>query len=304
MTEQKKWTDADIEDQSGKIAIVTGSNSGIGFEAARVLANKNASVIMACRSVDKAMEAKNKIIKQNPKANVEVMSLDLSSLKSINTFAGFFREKFSKIDLLINNAGVMVPPYTKTEDGFELQFGTNHLGHFALTGLLIDLILATKNSRIVNVSSGAHNMGKIDFNDLNWEKRSYKKWFAYGMSKIANLYFTYELQRKLERRNLKAISVASHPGWTSTNLQQYAGFAGFFNQFFAQSVEIGTLPTLFAATAQDVKGGDYYGPDGFMEMRGYPKKVSSNKLSYDKEIAHELWKVSENLTGVKFQALE
>jgi NAD(P)-dependent dehydrogenase (short-subunit alcohol dehydrogenase family) len=226
--------------------------------------------------------------------------LDLASLKSIKSFADDFKAKYSKFDLLINNGGVMMPPYSKTEDGFELQFGTNHLGHFALTAQLMNLLKNTENSRVVNVSSGAHNYGNINFDDLTWEKRKYKPMSAYGDSKIANLYFTYELQNRLSKDGSNPMVTAAHPGWTATELQRHSGLFEFLNNFFAMKIEQGTLPTLRAAFDGNAQSGDYFGPDGFREMRGYPVKVESNKLSHDKEIAKKLWNVSEELTGVNF----
>jgi NAD(P)-dependent dehydrogenase (short-subunit alcohol dehydrogenase family) len=298
---QKKWDSNDIPDQKGRIAIVTGSSSGIGYETARVLANKNAEVIMAVRNLQKGNAALDTIKSGYQDADVKVMELDIASLESVLRFAEGFKKNFSRLDLLINNAGVMMPPYSKTADGFELQFGTNHLGHFALTGLLMDLIINTENSRFVNVSSTSHKSGKIDFDDLDWEKRTYKKMRAYGDSKIANIYFTYELQRILEKAGSKTIAVASHPGWTATELQRHVRIVNFLNRFFSQGIDMGALPTLYAAIAPDVKGGDYYGPAGWLEMRGYPKKVESNKLSHDTEIARRLWEVSEKLTGIEYK---
>ncbi len=194
----------------------------------------------------------------------------------------------------------MIPPYSKTADGFELQFGTNHLGHFALTGLLVDLIIKTPNGRIVNVSSSANILGNIDFNDLNWEKRKYKKWKAYGDSKRANLYFTYELQRRLNEISENTVVTSAHPGWTATELQRNAGLIKMLNHVFAQNIEMGALPTLYAATARDVEKGGFYGPGGFQEMRGYPKKVRKYALKCDKNIGKNLWDVSKELTGVQF----
>jgi len=298
---QKKWDSNDIPDQKGRIAIVTGSSSGIGYETARVLANKNAEVIMAVRNLQKGNAALDIIKAGYQDADVKVVELDLASLESVRRFVEDFKKKFSQLDLLINNAGVMMPPYSKTADGFELQFGTNHLGHFALTGLLMDLIINTESSRVVNVSSASHKSGKIDFDDLDWEKRTYKKMRAYGDSKIANIYFTYELQRNLEKAGSKTIAVASHPGWTATELQRHVGFVNFLNRFFSQGIDMGALPTIYAAIAPDVKGGDYYGPAGWLEMRGYPKKVESNKLSHDTGIARMLWEVSEKLTGIEYK---
>ena len=295
-----KWDSNNIPDQKGRVTIVTGSSSGIGYETARVLAEKNATVIIAVRNLEKGNAAAEKILGQYPNADVKVMELDLANLKSVRKFAAEFKNDFSRLDLLINNAGVMMPPYSKTKDGFELQFGTNHLGHFALTGLLFNLIKSTSGSRIVNVSSGAHIYGDLEFDDLNWEKRPYKKMKSYADSKIANLYFTYELQKRAEINGGNLLVTASHPGWTATELQRHAGLIRFLNNFFSQDITMGALPTLYAAVGEDVKGGDYYGPSGWREMKGYPKKVESNELSHDQEIARKLWEISEELTGVKY----
>ncbi len=294
------WDATNVPMQQGKLAIVTGSSSGIGFETARILASKNAKVIIAVRNIEKGNKALEKIRSEFPEANIEVRIVDLAELKSIHTFAESFKKDYDGIDLLINNAGVMIPPYTKTKDGFELQFGTNHLGHFALTGLLLDLIKNRNNSRIVNVSSKAHNMGNLNFDDLNWEKRRYKPWQAYGDSKIANLYFTYELQRRLDEGGFDVIVAAAHPGLTSSELERHSNIVGVINKLFAQSPLMGALPTLYAATANGVKKGDYFGPSDWSEWRGYPKLVQSKELAHDKEIAKRLWDVSERLTGVKY----
>jgi len=297
---KQDWSAEALGDQSGRIAIVTGSNSGIGFETARVLAGKGATVVMACRNLEKANLKADEIRAAHPGADVEVMQLDLSDLGSVRHFADAFRAKHSRLDLLINNAGIMVPPYGKTAQGFETQFGVNHLGHFALTGSLLDLITNTPGSRIVTVSSIAHYMGRIDFADLNWEK-GYRAQAAYGQSKIANLLFTYELQRRLAAAGKDTIAVAAHPGWTETNLQEHAKGVKFLNRFLAQEPLMGALPTLYAATEPGVNGAEYFGPRGFMEMNGPPKKVKSNKRSHDPNVAERLWNVSEELTGVHFQ---
>lgn len=302
MMKNEKWNTENILSQKGRIVIVTGSSSGIGYETARVLANKQASVIIAVRNLDKGNKALAKIIQQNKDADVRVMELDLANLASVNNFAENFQKNYSRLDLLINNAGVMIPPYSKTTDGFELQFGTNHLGHFALTGQLLKLLISTKASRIVNVSSGAHNFGTLDFDDLNWEKRNYAQWTAYGDSKLANLYFTYELDRKLKEQGINTVVTASHPGWTATELQRTAGdVMKYLNGIFAQDITMGALPTLRAAIEEGLKGGEYFGPNGFMEISGYPVKVESNQLSKDRAIAQKLWVVSEQLTSVKFE---
>lgn len=295
-----KWDAGNIGDQNGKIAVVTGSSSGIGYETARILASKNASVIVAVRNLQKGQTAAEKIKREFTGADLKVMELDLSDLKSVERFADDFKKQYKQLHLLINNAGVMIPPYSKTKDGFELQFGTNHLGHFALTAHLIGMLKNTPASRIVNVSSMAHTRGNIDFEDLNWEKRKYNAWSAYGDSKIANLYFTYELSRKLEKDVKNPTVVAAHPGWTATELQRHSGFMSFLNNIFAQNIQMGALPTLYAAVAEDVKTGEYFGPSGWKEIKGYPQKVDSIPLSKDEKIAQKLWKVSEKFTGVSF----
>ncbi len=294
------WTENDIPDQTGRIAIVTGANSGIGYDTARVLAQKGATVIMACRNLQKGNQAADKIKALNPTGSVNVMQLDLGDLDSVSAFAAAYREQYDRLDLLINNAGVMMPPYGKTTQGFEQQFGINHLGHFALTGLLLDRLNATPQARIVTVSSTAHRFGSINFDDLNWEQ-NYAPQGAYGQSKLANLLFTYELQRKLNAAGQGTLAVAAHPGWTATNLQQHSGLFQRLNPLLAQTTDMGALPTLYAALAPTVQGGDYFGPGGFMEMRGYPKKVKSNEKSHDEAVARRLWTVSEELTNVNYQ---
>ncbi|MDA3918041.1 MAG: SDR family NAD(P)-dependent oxidoreductase [Deltaproteobacteria bacterium] len=295
-----KWDSKNISDQTGKTAIITGSNSGIGLETAKVLAGKNATIIMAVRNLDKGQAALDTIKGQYPTSKVIAIKLNLAALSSVKAFVDKFKETHSRLDLLINNAGVMVPPYQKTADGFELQMGTNHLGPFALTGMLMDLIKQTPCSRIVNVSSIAHKGGSIDFDDLHWEKRKYKKWSAYGDSKIANLYFTYALQKRLNNENSNVIVTAAHPGWTATDLQRHSGLFSRLNPLFAQTIPMGALPTLYAATAPDVRGKDFFGPSGFMEIKGYPKKVQSNSRSKSPDLTEKLWKISEKLTNVTF----
>lgn len=296
-----KWDSHDISSQQGRVVIVTGASSGIGFEAARVLAEKEATVILAVRNEQKGEHAMKRIKQAHANADVSVMILDLASLDSVKNFADEFKSTHNRLDLLINNAGVMIPPYSKTADGFELQFGTNHLGHFALTALLFDLIRATPNSRIINVSSSAHKLGNPNFDDLQWESRKYSPSKAYGDSKIANLFFTYELAKRINENSNSPIVAAAHPGWTGTDLQRHSGLFQVLNKIFAQSPAMGALPTLYAAVAPDVKSAEYFGPSGFMEARGYPKKVDSNDLSKDERIAEKLWAVSEELTGVTFE---
>jgi NAD(P)-dependent dehydrogenase (short-subunit alcohol dehydrogenase family) len=297
----ENWTADNIPNQKGRVAIVTGSSSGIGYEAARVLAEKQATVIIAVRNLEKGGKALEKILAQNNNAGIKVMQLNLANLESVAEFAENFKKAFARLDLLVNNAGVMIPPYEKTKDGFELQFGTNHLGHFALTGRLLDVLINTEGARVVNVSSGAHKIGNIDFDDLTWEKRGYSPWKAYGASKIANLYFTFELDRKLKENRIETLATAAHPGWTATELQRHTGFTEFLNSFFAMDISQGALPTLRAATEANLKGAEYFGPNGLFEMRGYPVEVQSNALAKDKAIARRLWEVSEQLTGVKFE---
>lgn len=279
---------------------MTGSNGGIGFEAAKVLAEKGAEVILAVRNLAKGEHAKAEILKGANQAKITVAMLDLSSLKTVKAFTEGFLSNYNRLDLLINNAGIMIPPFGKTEDGFESQMGTNHLGHFALTSQLFDLLDKTPESRIVNLSSSAHKAGNIDFEDINWEKRKYAAWRAYGDSKIANLYFTFELKRRLEKRGSKVVAIAAHPGYTATGLQK-STFLKIFNVLVAQSGPMGALPTLRAAIDPEAKPGDYYGPTGFGEMRGFPERVQANKLAQDVDIAERLWSTSEALTGQSFK---
>ena len=234
-----------------------------------------------------------------PGAKLTVMQLDLADLASVRAFAEAFGREFSKLDLLVNNAGVMVPPFSKTEDGFELQFGANHLGHFALTGLLMPHIRKTPGARVVSVSSSAHRMGKLEFDNLQAEK-GYKPWAAYGQSKLANLLFMRQLNVYFAREQIDALAVAAHPGYTATNLSSHLSTLSFLNRFLAQSSEMGALPTLYAATATDVQPNDYYGPDGFQEARGYPEKVSMSADAQNSALAERLWHVSEKLTGVDY----
>ena len=299
MSENGKWTTENIPEINGKIAIVTGANSGIGFETARYLAFKGAHVIMACRNMQKGEAAREQLLRLHPQVKVELMHLDLSDLRSVRGFVDEITGRFDRLDLLINNAGIMMTPYGQTADGFELQFGTNHLGHFALTGLLLDLLDRTPGARVVTISSMGHRMGEIDFENLNAEKE-YNRQGAYSQSTLANLLFAYELQRRLETAGVDVIYIAAHPGWTATDLQRHSGLFQFLNTFFAQKIRMGALPTLRAAVDPAAGSGDYYGPEGFGGMRGYPVKVDSNSRSHDTEIAAKLWTVSEQLTGVSY----
>ena len=303
------WTEADIPDLSGKTVVITGANSGLGLVAADALAAEGAQVVLACRDQAKGRAAEAEIRGRHAGAKTALMSLDLSSLADIRRFADAVQAAHPRIDVLMNNAGVMALPYRKTADGFEMQFGTNHLGHFALTGLLLDRMLKTDGARVVTVSSGAHRMGRIRFDDPQWEQ-GYRKWPAYGQSKLANLLFAYELQRRLAAAGATAISVAAHPGYAATNLQavgpQMQGSSllerlmEIGNTLFSQSAAMGALPQIYAAVAPGVQGGDYYGPDGIGELWGHPRKVTSNASSQDVDAARRLWTLSEQLTGVTY----
>ncbi|NQT96841.1 MAG: SDR family NAD(P)-dependent oxidoreductase [Candidatus Marinimicrobia bacterium] len=290
----------EIPNLTGKITIVTGANSGIGLETARAFAAHGATVVMACRNLEKAQSAASEIRNTNPKAKLDLLELDLASLESVRKFADDFSAKYDRLDILANNAGVMaLPEHYKTADGFEMQFGTNHLGHFALTGFLLPLIKKTAAARVITVASMAHNMGKFDQDNLNAEK-GYKKSSVYGLTKLSNLLFAYELQRKFENHNIDSIAVAAHPGWTATNLQQYMGVANFLNRFIAQTPPMGALPTIRAAVASNVNGGEYYGPKNWGGWRGPAVKVQSNASSHNETDAAALWVASEKLTGVNF----
>jgi NAD(P)-dependent dehydrogenase (short-subunit alcohol dehydrogenase family) len=312
MASRARWTGADIPDQTGRTVLITGGNSGIGYEAAAALAGAGATVVSACRDAAKAKAAADSIRARFESASVETLPLDLASLASVRDCAKAFADRHNALDVLINNAGVMAIPRRTTADGFEMQFGTNHLGHFALTGLLLERVLGTDGARVVNVASSAHRPGRMRFDDLQGERR-YNRFSAYGQSKLANLLFTYELQRRLEATGRSQLSVACHPGWAATNLQ-FAGprmdnskllesIAGGLNRLFAQDAAHGALPTLYAATAPDVSGADYIGPGGFQEMWGPPKKVRSSARSHVRDAARRLWEISEQLTGVRYGAL-
>ena len=297
------WSTEDIPDQSGRTAVVTGANSGLGLVAASELARGGARVIMAVRSTDKGDAALEEIRGEVPQADLEVRPLDLSSLESTRAFAAGFGE--DGLDLLINNAGIMMTPQQTTHDGFELQFGTNHLGHFALTGLLLGAVQAADAGRVVTLSSIEHKSGHIEFDDLQSE-HGYAPRKAYQQSKLANALFGIELDRRLKVAGSKAISVLAHPGYSATNLQS-TGPTGVMkrlmsvsNRLVAQSADKGALPTLYAATAPGVEGGDYYGPDGFMEMRGSPTHVNAIPEARDPDVGRRLWEVSEELTGVRY----
>ena len=310
----EKWTTADIPDQSGRTALITGANSGLGLQTAKALAAAGATVLLGCRNLDKAAAAKAEIESAAPGAAVEVVELDLGSLDSVERAATEVAARSDDLHLLVNNAGVMAPPRRETVDGFELQFGTNHLGHFALTGRLLEKLLVAPSPRVVTVASMAHRAGKMDFEDLNWERR-YSRWPAYGRSKLSNLLFTSELARRAAAADSDLIAAAAHPGYASTNLQT-AGpgmgpigvvvkpLAKVSNLFLGQSDAMGALPTLYAATAPDVTGGEYFGPDGIGEQRGHPQRVGRSGRASNEADARRLWEVSEELTGVSVAAFD
>jgi NAD(P)-dependent dehydrogenase (short-subunit alcohol dehydrogenase family) len=309
MADRDRWIEENVPSLTGRVAIVTGANSGLGLETARVLARKGAQVVLAARSEAKGAAAATEVLVGAPGASLTVMPLDLANLQSIRRFAEAFLATYDRLHILVNNAGVMAVPYRKTADGFEMQFGVNHLGHFALTGLLAPLMLKTPAARVVTVSSSAHLSGRMRFDDLNSE-RSYSKWGAYGQSKLANLLFAYELQRRLAAAGSSAISAAAHPGFANTSLQlvgpQMEGsqfrikLMSAVNRLMAQSAAMGALPQIYAATSPEVRGGDFIGPDGFMEQRGFPVKVKSSARSRDVAAASRLWVLSEQLTGISY----
>ncbi|HZQ33550.1 MAG TPA: SDR family NAD(P)-dependent oxidoreductase [Mycobacterium sp.] len=300
-----KWTTADIPDQSGRVAVITGANTGLGYWTAAALAEKGAQVVLAVRNLDKGNEAASQIKAKAPNAVVKLQELDLTSLDAIRKSAEEIKAAHQRIDLLINNAGVMYTDKATTKDGFELQFGTNHLGHFAFTGLLLDRLLPVDGSRVVTVSSVGHRiLAKIHFDDLQAE-HGYNRVAAYGQSKLANLMFTYELARRLKLKGAPTAALAAHPGGSNTELlRNMPGWVRSPSQlvwnFFAQSAEMGALPTLRAATDPAAQSGQYYGPDGLGEQRGHPKVVKSSKQSHDEQQQARLWKVSEELTGVTY----
>ncbi|MGH9227427.1 MAG: SDR family NAD(P)-dependent oxidoreductase [Acidimicrobiales bacterium] len=300
-----RWTIDDMPDQTGRIAVVTGANTGLGLATARALATRGAAIVLAVRNIDKGKDAASTITAHSPRADVTIQRLDLSSLASVREAAAELRASHDTIDLLINNAGVMYTRRSTTVDGFELQFGTNHLGHFALTGLLLDRLLATAGSRVVTVSSIGHRIrARIDFDDLS-SGRGYNRVAAYGRSKLANLMFTYELQRRLARADATTIAVAAHPGLASTELDRNSpaplrALNAAFGPLVSQSAPMGALPTLRAATDPAVLGGQYYGPDGFREIRGHPTRVESSSRSRDTDTQRRLWAASEELTGIAY----
>lgn len=295
----------DHQDLTGKTAIITGANSGIGLEAAKMLASFGARIVMAVRSKEKGEAARDEIHALSPKAQVEVMHLDVADLQSVRFFSEQVRSRFDSLDLLINNAGVMMPPYTKTKDGFELQFGGNYLGHFALTAHLLPLLEQTSGSRIVTIGSLAHNRGKIDFDNLDGSK-GYKAKKFYNQSKLANMLFAMELDRRLKIHGYQTISVACHPGVSATNIfkigkQDAPIFIRNYANRFLQPPEMGALATVYAATMPHLTGGEYIGPDGKGNRKGFPALELPHPSALDRKTAERLWAVSEKLTGVAFQ---
>jgi NAD(P)-dependent dehydrogenase (short-subunit alcohol dehydrogenase family) len=288
--------------------VITGANTGIGFHAACALASAGAHVILACRNQAKAQAALNSILGHCPDASLEIVSLDLADLASIRSCAEDLDNRLERLDLLLNNAGIMAIPRAETKDGFEMQLGTNHLGHFAFTALIIDKVIATPKSRVVTVSSGAHKPGRLHFDDLHGVKR-YSKWGAYCQSKLANLVFCYELARYLKRREADTLSVACHPGYANTNLQLVGPqlekswlrtkLMTLGNKVVAQSAHAGAWPTLYAATAP-IASGEYVGPSGLLELKGPPVIVNSSRRSHNEVDAQRLWLVSEELTNIQF----
>ena len=301
-----KWTFDNIPDLSGKTMIVTGGNSGLGFEAVKALSANGSETILACRNIKNGNTAKKEIQEVHPNAKINVMNLDLADLESVRSFVKKFNEKYSKLDVLLNNAGI-VCPYKKTKDGFEMQIGTNHLGHFALTGLLLQHLKNTEGSRVVNVSSIGHKSGKMNFNNFMFENGGYSIFKAYANTKLANLLFTYELQRRFEKFDVDCIAVAAHPGVAKSNLSKYITKKPLYkigmaiaNSIMSQSTSMGALPEIRASVDSLVKGGDYFGPGGFQEWSGYPIPVKSNDASHDLGNAERLWEVSEDLTKIRY----
>ncbi len=306
------WTEANIPDLTGKTIVVTGANSGLGLETTRLLSRRGAHIIMACRTASKAEAAMRDVRDSNPDAALEFMPLDLADLASVRAFAEAFGAAHERLDVLLNNAGVMALPRTETVDGFEMQIGTNHLGHFALTSLLMPKLLETKGARVVQVSSLMHKVGSMRFDDLHG-RRSYDKWRAYSQSKLANLLFFYELHRRLSATGAEVLSLAAHPGYSSTNLQGAgpkmtgsklgARFWALSNRVAAQPAWMGAMPSVFAAVGTPVTSGGFYGPEGIGQVRGYPVRVESNRASKDEAAGSRLWEMSVEATGESFASI-
>lgn len=311
------WTRADLPRLDGRIAVVTGANSGLGLETCVGLAAAGATTVMACRNPAKARAAVEEVRRRVPDAKLELMALDLADLSAVRGFAAAFAAKHPRLDILCNNAGVMTLPYQKTRDGFEMLFGTNHLGHFALTGLLLEPLRAAPGARVVTLSSIAARSGRLPLDDLNWERRRYSKSGAYAQSKLANLVFALELDRRLRKAGFGVLSAAAHPGYAATNIgfgsaggratlarRVWHWLIALGNVLLAQPAAMGALPTLYAACAADVQGGDYIGPDGFIQFRGHPVKVKHHQRAADEATARRLWELSEQMTGVRYPSFE
>jgi NAD(P)-dependent dehydrogenase (short-subunit alcohol dehydrogenase family) len=303
------WTAADIPDQTGRTVLITGANSGLGLRSAQALAGKGARVLMGCRNENKAKTALDEVRAVATGVEPEVVRMDLADLASVRAAAGQVDGMVERLDVLMNNAGVMAVPFARTADGFEMQFGTNHLGHFAFTGLLLPALGRGSAPRVVTTSSTAHRMGRMRWDDLNWKQGRYMKWPAYGQSKLANLLFTFELDRRARQAGSDLVAVAAHPGYASTHLQAASAsgnplksaFMEVGNRLFAQSDAMGALPQLYAATMPDVVGSEYFGPDGRFESRGYPHRTGTTAAARDAGAAQRLWEASEALTGVSYQ---
>jgi NAD(P)-dependent dehydrogenase (short-subunit alcohol dehydrogenase family) len=304
-----EWTAQDIPDQTTRTILITGANSGLGLRSSEALAAKGAHVVMACRTAEKAARALDEVKAMATVAQPEVIALDLADLSSVRDVAAEINERFDSIDVLMNNAGIMAVPKGRTADGFESQIGTNHLGHFALTGLVLPTLLASRGPRVVTVSSTGHRMGTVHPDDLSYEHRRYTRWGAYGQTKLANLLFTSELQRRATEAGSSLVAAAAHPGYAATNLTSgpatgapkfFGSVVKFGDRVFGQSDAMGALPQLYAATMPDVVGNDYWGPDGFAEQRGHPRRVDRNRSARDAEMARRLWDTSESLTGVSY----
>lgn len=308
------WTAEDLPDLHGRVVVVTGASSGLGEATTVALTTRGAHVVLATRSASKTETVMERITARSPSASLEHLPIDLADLDSVAEAAGVLAGRHERVDAVVANAGIMAPPLSRTADGFELQFGVNHLGHFAFVGRILPLVAAADAGRIVLVSSGAHRVGRIHLDDLNWERRRYQRWPAYGQSKLANLLHVSELQRRLEAAGSSAIAVAAHPGYARTALQttgptmqgglsgRITGvLSGVANALVAQPVSRGVLPQLYATAADDVTGGSYWGPDGRGEMRGFPAAAARSAEAQDTEVARELWTVSETLTDVRYE---
>jgi NAD(P)-dependent dehydrogenase (short-subunit alcohol dehydrogenase family) len=305
----EQWTAAQLPDLGGTAALVTGANSGLGYETALALAGAGARVVLACRSREKAEAAMAQIRAAHPAAALEFQPLDLASLESVRAAAAAVSARHPRLDRLVNNAGLMALPERRTAEGLEMQLGVNHFGHFALTGLLLPALLAAPAPRVVSVSSLAHRMGRMDFEDLQWRRR-YSRWGAYGRSKLANLLFAFELDRRARAAGSPLVSAAAHPGYSATNLQTASarqegaalteGVMNLGNGLLAQSAAMGALPSLYAAAAPGGRGGAFYGPGGVGELRGFPREVGASRRARDPQAAARLWEVSEAQTGVTF----